>query len=103
MAAVNRTQIDEGARIRMGIEEIKKTLHDHIVQRYAVPADDPDFTDDVHLFDYGYVDSFGAVDLVSFVQEAFGVKVGQADLIAYPMNTIHEIATFTLLRKKGEL
>ncbi len=87
----------------MEIEEIKKTLHDYVVQRYAVPANDPDFTDDVHLFDYGYVDSFGAVDLVSFVQESFGVKVSQADMIAYPMNTISEIATFTLLRKQGEL
>jgi len=84
-------------------EEIAKTLHEHIVQRYVVPADDPDFNDDVHLFDYGYVDSFGAVELVSFVQEAFGVKVGQADMIAYPMNTINEIAAFVALRQKGEL
>jgi acyl carrier protein len=87
----------------MEIEEIKKTLRDYIVQHYAVPANDSDFTDDVHLFDYGYIDSFGAVDLVNFVQEAFGVKVGQADLIAYPLNTIQEIATFTSLRKQGEL
>jgi acyl carrier protein len=83
--------------------EITKTLRDYIVERYKVPTGDPDFTDDVHLFDYGYVDSFGAVDLVDFVQEAFGVQVTQADLIAYPMNTINEIAGFVSLRKLGEL
>jgi acyl carrier protein len=83
--------------------EITKTLRDYIVEHYKVPAGDPDFTDDVHLFDYGYVDSFGAVDLVSFVQEAFGVQVSQADLIAYPLNTINEIAGFVSLRKRGEL
>jgi D-alanine--poly(phosphoribitol) ligase subunit 2 len=84
-------------------EEITKTLRDYIVQRYAVPAGDSDFNDDVHLFDYGYVDSFGAVDLVSFVQQTFGITVSQGDMIAYPMNTINEIATFISLRRKGEL
>ena len=87
----------------MEIEEISKTLRDYIVERYAVPAGDAEFTDDVHLFDYGYVDSFGAVDLVSFVQETFGITISQGDLIAYPMNTINEIATFTSLRQRGEL
>ena len=87
----------------MELEEITKTLRDYIVERYAIPADDTDFTDDVHLFDYGYVDSFGAVDLVSFVQETFGITISQGDLIAYAMNTINEIATFTSLRQRGEL
>jgi D-alanine--poly(phosphoribitol) ligase subunit 2 len=87
----------------MELDEIAKTLRDYIVERYSIPAGDADFTDDVHLFDYGYVDSFGAVDLVSFVQETFGITISQGDLIAYPMNTINEIATFTSLRQKGEL
>ena len=87
----------------MEIEAIANTLRQHIVERYAVPPGDADFTDDVHLFDYGYVDSFGAVDLVSFVQQAFHVNVSQSDMIAYPMNTINEIATFVSLRKQGEL
>lgn len=87
----------------MEIEEIRRILRDYVIQRYAVPSNDPDFTDDVHLFDYGYIDSFGAVDLVSFVQETLGVQVTQGDLIAYPMNTINEIATFASLRQRGEL
>jgi methoxymalonate biosynthesis acyl carrier protein len=87
----------------MELKEISSILRDHIVQQYAVPPSDPEFNDDVHLFDYGYVDSFGAVDLVDFVQAKFDVKVSQTDLIAYPMNTINEIANFTLLRRKGEI
>ena len=78
-------------------------IRDHIAERYAIPAGDTDFTDDVHLFDYGYVDSFGAVELVSFVQQAFGITISQSDLVAYAMNTINEIAAFTSLRQQGEL
>ena len=87
----------------MEVKEITSTLRAYIIERYAIAAGDADFTDDVHLFDYGYVDSFGAVDLVSFVQQTFGITVSQSDMIAYSMNTINEIAMFTSLRKKGEL
>lgn len=87
----------------MELNEITKTLREYIVERYEIPAGDADFNDDVHLFDYGYVDSFGAVDLVTFVQQTFGIKVSQADMIAYPMNTINEIAGFVSLRQQGEL
>lgn len=87
----------------MELDQITKALRQYIVGRYAIPPGDSDFNDDVHLFDYGYVDSFGAVDLVTFVQESFGVKVTQSDMIAYPMNTINEIATFAFLRLNGEV
>jgi methoxymalonate biosynthesis acyl carrier protein len=85
------------------VEEIKKALHDYIVERYTVGADDASFNDDVHLFDYGYVDSFGAVDLINFVEKSFQVTVSQGDLVAYPLDTITQIATFVSLRQKGEL
>ncbi len=87
----------------MDIDEIKRNLREYIVQRFAVPSDDAEFTEDVHLFDYGYVDSFGAVELVEFVQDQFGVAVSQSDLMVYPMNTINEIAHFVSLRQRGEL
>lgn len=87
----------------MTLEDITKALREYVVERHAISSDDADFNDDVHLFDYGYVDSFGAAELVSFVQQAFGVEVSHADMIAYPMNTISEIATFVFLRRSGEL
>jgi len=87
----------------MDIDQLKQTLRHHVVQHYNIPADDAEFTDDVHLFDYGYVDSFGAVDLVGFVETSFGIKISHADLTAYPLNSINEIATFVSLRQRGEL
>jgi methoxymalonate biosynthesis acyl carrier protein len=87
----------------MELPEITKTLRDHIIGQYAIPEGDADFSDDVNLFDYGYVDSFGAVTLLAFVQQSFEIHISQSDMIAYPMNTINEIAAFTSLRQKGEL
>lgn len=87
----------------MEVENIKSQLRAYITERYAVAAEDAEFNDDVHLFEYGYIDSFGAVDLISFVEQKFGINITQADLVAYPLNSITEIATFTVLRRNGEL
>ena len=85
----------------MDLTDIKTRLRDYIREHYEVPPTDEDFTDDVHLFDYGYVDSFGAVDLIKFTENTFGVTVGQSDLVAYPLNTINEISEFILMRLQG--
>lgn len=87
----------------MDLSTIKTELRNFIRDRFKVPEQDPDFNDDVHLFDYGYVDSFGAVDLTSFVEQKFAVNIKQSDLIAFPMNTIVEISNFVSRRLKGEI
>jgi acyl carrier protein len=43
------------------------------------------------------------VELNTYVQEAFGIKIMPADLVAFSLNTIHEIATFVDQRRKGEI
>ena len=73
---------------------IANELRAFIRQHFKVPHDDPDFSDDIHLFDYGYVDSFGAVELTSFVEQKFALTVSQSDLVAFPMNTVNQIAKF---------
>lgn len=87
----------------MQTAEIAAGIRTYICDRFKVPVDDSDFTNDVHLFDYGYVDSFGAVDLTLFVETTFDVKVSESDMVVYPLNTINEIAEFVAKRRRGEL
>jgi D-alanine--poly(phosphoribitol) ligase subunit 2 len=55
-------------------------------------GDDPEFTPDAHLFDLGFVDSLGAMEIVAFVEETFGIAITQKDITLYAMNTVNEIA-----------
>lgn len=87
----------------MEIEAIKSELRNYIRENYRVSQDDPDFTDNVHLYDYGYVDSFGSVQLKAFVESRFAVHFSEADLTAVPMNTVEQIAGFVAKRTKGEI
>jgi acyl carrier protein len=73
------------------MDAIKETLFNYIRNSFDIEDDDEDLTADVHLFDYGYIDSFGAVKLISFIEENYGVKITNRDLMMYSLNTINEI------------
>jgi acyl carrier protein len=85
----------------MELEEIKSKLRKFIRERFNVSENDADFTDDVHLFDYGYIDSFGAVELTENVEKDFSITIKQSDFIVHPMNTVSEIAAFVKGRQEG--
>lgn len=73
-------------------KNVKEVLRSYILEHFEIDADDPDFSDDVHLFDYGFVDSLGATEIVLFLEDTFQIEISQADITLYPMNTINEIA-----------
>jgi acyl carrier protein len=70
---------------------------------FKIDDDDEDFDHDVHLFDYGYIDSFGAVELTTFVEEKCGIEISNTDLVIHPLNTISEIASFAARRREGKI
>lgn len=70
---------------------VTETITEFIREHFDI-GDDPDFTTDVHLFNEGFVDSFGAVEIINFVEETYDIEITQKDITLYPMNTVEEIA-----------
>ncbi|MFD0680846.1 MULTISPECIES: acyl carrier protein [unclassified Paenibacillus] len=76
------------------MQDLLEQLELHIRTRYEIEADDDDFTVDVHLFDYGYIDSIGATALIAHIEKTYSIQVTNQDLMLYSMNTVREIADF---------
>ena len=72
----------------MSVEEI---IESYIRNEFEI-GDDPDFSNDIHLFDSGFVDSLGATTIVMYIEKEFDIQITQKDLMKYPMNTVEEIA-----------
>ena len=70
---------------------IAETISEFIREKFEI-GDDPDFTNDVHLFNEGFVDSFGAVEIIHFVEETYAISITQKEITLFPMNTVNEIA-----------
>ncbi len=82
-------------------EDILKRINDYVCQTCEI-EDDPDYDVDTHLFDAGYLDSLGAVELVLFVEKEFGIEISQKDIVMYPMNTVREIAAVVEQKRAGK-
>ncbi|MBU7317650.1 acyl carrier protein [Paenibacillus oleatilyticus] len=82
------------------MQELLEQLEAHIKTRYEIEDDDDDFSVDVHLFDYGYIDSIGATALIAHIEKTYGIQVTNQDLMLYPLNTVREIATFIHNKKE---
>ena len=76
---------------------VEETLNEIIREKFEI-GDDPDFTNDVQMFNEGFVDSFGAVEIIHFVEETYGIQITQRDITLFPMNTVNEIAK--VIKKK---
>ena len=70
--------------------DVSERLYEYIKEHFCI-GEDPDFNYDVHLFDFGFVDSLGATEIILFLEDEFNVEITQKDIILYPMNTVNEI------------
>lgn len=80
------------------MEDIVKQLEEHIRTRYEIDPEDEDFDTEVHLFDYGFIDSIGATALIAHIEKTYNIEVTNQDLMLYPLNTINEIASYISIK-----
>ena len=59
------------------MEEIKDKLRAFIQEKFEIDNDP---------------DSFGAVEIIHFIEQTYNIEITQKDITLYPMNTIDEIA-----------
>ena len=76
-------------------------LDGFVRKSFDVAPDDPDFGPDVHLFDYGYLDSFGAQKLITHIESTYKITISDEDLVKFPLNTLNEISRFVVDRLAG--
>ena len=85
----------------MTSNEIAERLEAFIRRQFAVAPSDTRFNRSALLFENGYVDSVGAVELLAFVQGEFGVVVPDEELLSDEFSTIDGIAA-VIGRMTGE-
>jgi acyl carrier protein len=73
------------------------------VNQYVIEhtfADKQNIKNESMIFKEGFFDSMGFIMLITFIEEEFGISVGDADLIEENFESINAIASY-ILRKKN--
>ena len=75
----------------MSTEDIRKKLHDHIVEEILL-RDDP-LTPDEDLFEAGF-DSMSLSRVLVFVEDEFGVAIPDEEVVIDEIATLNTMAAF---------
>ena len=76
----------------MTLEDIASRVEAFVRTQFGVDANDGDFGRTVDLYDRGYIDSVGFVELLAFLRKEFRVEIPEEDLLSDEFLTIDGIA-----------
>jgi acyl carrier protein len=85
----------------MQINEAEAVIEAFVRSKFDVAASDPGFSRKSDLYEDGYIDSVGIVELLAFLETEFDVEVPEAELLSEDFSTIEGIAR-TVCRLKSE-
>ena len=86
----------------MDSQSIERRVEEFIRSNFSISPSDPDFGREVDLFEGGYVDSVGVVELLEFLSNEFGVEIPDDDLLADEFASIGGIARIVLRNLKPQ-
>ena len=78
--------------------EIKEQVRSFLTTNFYV-ADPDSLKDDVSLLDRGIIDSTGVLEVIFFVEDTFGIKVEDSEMLPENLDSIERIANFVNRKK----
>ena len=78
---------------------MKERLRQFVVTRFMLGRSPEDLSDNTSFLETGIIDSMGVVDLLTFLEEEFGVKVNDDEIIPENLDSLDSLCAF--LDKKG--
>jgi len=75
------------------MSELKEKIRSFIVENFLFGNDDG-LSDDSSFLEEGIIDSTGILELVSFLEEEFGITVDDEDLIPENLDSINNVTNY---------
>jgi len=74
------------------VQSVADQLAAFVRDRFQIPDSDTNFSHDIHLWDEGYVDSIGFIEVLAFLEDRFSVCIPQDALFEEGRATINGLA-----------
>lgn len=78
---------------------INSQIKEYILENFLFTSDTSALKDEDSLLDRGLIDSTGILELVTYVEDTFGLKVADNDLIPENFDSVNNIAKFVASRQ----
>lgn len=80
--------------------EVKDRIREYVLEEFAKTKGIDSITDDESLTKNGVIDSMGIFRLVAFLEETFGVRVGDEEITHDNLESVNAIEKLVLAKSK---
>ena len=74
--------------------ETKTQLKDFIIENFLFGSEDASLNDDDSFLETGIIDSTGILELVSFVEDEFGIEVKDEELVPDNFDSVNKLLAY---------
>ena len=74
------------------VETFASEIRAFIVSNFLFGQEGKGFADDQSFMETGILDSTGLLELVSFVEEKYGISIGDRELVPENLDSLHNIS-----------
>jgi acyl carrier protein len=82
------------------LDEIERPVQDFITENFLYRGEVQSLSKEDSLFGTGLIDSMGILELVTFLESSFSIKVADEDVVPENMDTIGRIVTYVQRKRR---
>ncbi|MGZ8237539.1 MAG: acyl carrier protein [Methylobacter sp.] len=80
---------------------MKKTIRHYIMENLLFTEDESILQDSSSFLDGGIIDSTGVMEIILFIEETFGIKVNDDEMLPANLDSVDNLAAF-VQRKQAQ-
>ena len=73
---------------------VEKTIRDYILENFLFTDDESALKSDSSLLDAGLIDSTGVLEIILFLEETFGFKVLDEEMLPENLDSVDNLGAF---------
>jgi len=76
------------------MQDIKKTVRSYILENFLMGDAGEQLTDDRSFLDHHIIDSTGFIELVTFLEATYRIRIGDDEMIPENLDSLENVARF---------
>jgi acyl carrier protein len=82
--------------------QVRQQVREYLLKNHVFNMDAAALHDEVSLINGGVIDSIGVLELITFLEERFGIEMEEEEMVPDNLDTVVSIEAF-VARKRGRL
>ena len=83
------------------MESVDQEIRDFVRENFLFGDENETLEDDTSFLEQGYIDSTGVLELVTFLEQRFGIEIADDELVPENLDSIRRVAAFVESKLQG--